>query len=599
MQSNNKQKQLTGITALYCRLSRDDGGDNKESNSIANQKKMLSRYARENHFGNTKAYVDDGFTGTNFHRPGFQQMLEDIEMGYISTVIVKDLSRLGREYLQVGYYTESYFPDHNVRFIAINDNVDCLDGATDMDDFIPIKNIMNELYAKDISRKVRSAHNTRGRAGEPLCQPPYGYMKDPQNKKHWIVDPDAAAVVREIFRLYLEGNGEDTIARILQDEQHLNCTAYWASKGVNRGGKKTQPNPYKWKSNTVDEILKRQEYCGDVLNFKTHSKSFKNHRRIDNPKEEWLVFEDKHEAIIDRETYKKVQKMLGTTKQRAPKEANGPKSIFCDLLRCADCGSKMWYHTNTQNKDIHYFSCSNYVKDYRGTCLTRHYIRADAVEAVVEMELRRLAEYLIADENRFAEILARKSSKQYESEKKTLSSELRKSEMRIEMLPKLLKTLYEDKVDGKTSEEDYNILSREYADEREQLKKKILNLRRKLTEMNERESEREEFIRAIRKFMEMRTLTKQVLNELIDHIDVYEVQGTGKNKTQRLVIYYKFVGYLDIDPTQCHPNYTADIREGVAVEYVSCEPSENLKELFPEEYGDDDEFLEDEETEQA
>ena len=602
MQSNqkqtNKQKQITGITALYCRLSRDDNTD-RESNSIANQKKMLSAYAKENHLGNTKFYVDDGYTGTNFNRPGFQQLIEDVEMGYVTTVIVKDLSRLGREYLQSGYYQEVYFPDHDVRFIAINDNVDCVHGATDMDDFIPIKNIMNELYAKDISRKVRSAHNVRGRAGEPLCQPPYGYMKDPQDKKHWIVDPDAAAVVREIFRLYLEGNGEDTIARILQDEQHLNCTAYWASKGINRGGKKTQPNPYKWKSNTVDEILKRQEYCGDVLNFKTHSKSFKNHRRIDNPKEEWLVFEDKHEAIIDRETYKKVQKMLGTTKQRAPKEANGPKSIFCDLLRCADCGSKMWYHTNTQNKDIHYFSCSNYVKDYRGTCLTRHYIRADAVEAVVEMELRRLAEYLIADENRFAEILAHKSSKQYESEKKTLSSELRKSEMRIEMLPKLLKTLYEDRLNGKTSEDDYNILSREYADEREQLKKKILNLRKKLTEMNERESEREEFIRAIRKFMEMRALTKQVLNELIDHIDVYEVQGTGKNKTQRLVIYYKFVGYLDIDPTQCHPNYTADIREGVAVEYVSCEPSENLKELFPEEHGEYYEVPEDEETEQA
>ena len=599
MQSNNKQKQLTGITALYCRLSRDDGGDNKESNSIANQKKMLSRYARENHFGNTKAYVDDGFTGTNFHRPGFQQMLEDIEMGYISTVIVKDLSRLGREYLQVGYYTESYFPDHNVRFIAINDNVDCLDGATDMDDFIPIKNIMNELYAKDISRKVRSAHNTRGRAGEPLCQPPYGYIKDPQDSKHWIVDLDAAAVVKEVFKLYLDGNGEDTIARILQDEQHLNCTAYWASKGINRGGKKSQPNPYKWKSSTIDKILKRQEYCGDILNFKTRSKSFKNHRRIDNPKEDWMVFEDRHEAIIDRDTYNKVQKMLKTTKQRAPKEENGPKSIFCDLLRCADCGSKMWYHTNTQNKDIHYFSCSNYVKDYRGTCLTRHYIRADAVEAVVEMELRRLAEYLVADENRFAELLARKSNKQYESEKKAAASELRKSEMRIEMIPKLLKSLYEDKLSGKTTEENYSILSSEYADEREQLKKKILKLRKKIAEMGEKESEREEFIRAIRKFMEMRTLTRQVLNELIDHIDVYETQGTGKNKTQRLVIYYKFVGYLDIDPTQCHPNYTADIREGVAVEYVSCEPTETLKELFPVQYGIDDDDFEEEETEQA
>ena len=279
MQSNNKQKQVTGMTALYCRLSRDDGGD-KESNSIANQRKMLQAYAKDHHFGSTKFYTDDGFTGTNFRRPGFQQLLEDIEMGYVSTVIVKDLSRLGREYLQVGYYTESYFPDHNVRFIAINDNVDCLDGATDMDDFIPIKNIMNELYAKDISRKVRSAHNTRGRAGEPLSQPPYGYKKDPQDKKKWIIDPEAAAVVREIFKLYLDGNGEDTIARILQEEQHLNCTAYWASKGINRGGKKSQPNPYKWKCSTIHGILTRQEYCGDVLNFKTHSKSFKNHRRM-------------------------------------------------------------------------------------------------------------------------------------------------------------------------------------------------------------------------------------------------------------------------------------------------------------------------------
>ena len=401
--------------------------------------------------------------------------------------------------------------------------------------------------------------------------------------------PDSKSQVQRYIRL----------ARIMQDEQHLNCTAYWASKGINRGGKKSQPNPYKWKSSTIHGILTRQEYCGDVLNFKTHSKSFKNHRRIDNPKEDWMVFEDRHEAIIERDTYKKVQKRLKSTHQRAPKEANGPKSIFCDILRCADCGSKMWYHTNTQNKDIHYFSCSNYVKDYRGTCLTRHYIRADAVEAVVEMELRRLAEYLVADENRFAEILARKSNKQYESEKKAAASELRKSEMRIEMIPRLLKSLYEDKLSGKTSEENYSILSSEYADEREQLKKKILKLRKKLAEMGEKESEREEFIRAIRKFMEMRTLTKQVLNELIDHIDVYETQGTGKNKTQRLVIYYKFVGYLDIDPTRCHPNYTADIREGVAVEYVSCEPSEGMKELFPEQYGVDDDSFEEEETEQA
>ena len=242
----------------------------------------------------------------------------------------------------------------------------------------------------------------------------------------------------------------------------------------------------------------------------------------------------------------------------------------------------MWYHTNTQNRDIHYFSCSNYVKDYHGTCLTRHYIRADVMEAVMEMELRRLAEYLAADEKRFAEILARKSNKQVEGKKKTVQSELRKSEMRIEIIPKFLKTLYEGKLSGKTSEDNYCVLSQEYPAEREQLKKKIPMPCKKLAEMGEKENEREEFIRAIRKFMEMRTLTKQVLNELIDHIDVYETQGTGRNKTQRLVIYYKFVWYLDIDSTQCHPNYTADIHEGVAVEYVSCEPLDGLKELSPE-----------------
>lgn len=575
MQSS--KKHLTGITALYCRLSRDDGTD-KESNSIANQKKMLQSYARTHGLLNTRVYADDGFTGTNFNRPDFQRMIEDIEMGYITTVVVKDMSRLGREYLQVGYYTEQYFPEHNIRFIAVNDGVDTTTGVDESTELAPFRNVMNEFYARDISRKVRSAHATRGKAGEPLSQPPYGYMKDPQNKKKWIIDPDAAPVVKEIFKLYIDGAGEDTIARIMEDEGHLNCTAYWASKGINRGGKKEQPNPYKWKSSTVHGILKRQEYCGDVLNFKTHSKSFKNHRRIDNPKEDWLIFEDVHEAIIDRETYKKVQKMLSSTKHRQPKEGNGPKSIFCDLLYCGDCHKKLWYHTNTVNKDIHYFSCSNYVKDYRGTCLTRHYIRADSVATIVEMELRRLADYLADDAERFAEILARKSTKEWAAEKKTAQAELTKSEMRIELIPKLLKKLYEDNLSGKTSDDDYSILSREYSEEREQLKKKILGLRDKLRDMEDRAGERDAFVKAIRKFMSMKTLTAPLLRELIDHIDVYEVEGIGKNRTQRVVIYYKFVGYLEIPGSLSRPSYSADLREGVAVEYITCEAKDDILE---------------------
>ena len=569
------------ITALYERLSRDDDltGD---SNSLINQTKYLEAYAAQQGYKNIVHYTDDGWSGGNFERPAWKQLIKDVEAGRVAHILCKDMSRIGRDYLQTGFYTEVFFRQHGVHFIAIANNVDSNDQTSN--EFVPFLNIMNEFYARDISRKVRSAHNTRGRAGEPLSQPPYGYKKDPENRKHWIIDPDAAAVVREIFKLYLEGNGTDTIARIMQDEGHLNCTAYWASKGIGRGGKKTQPNDCKWKCSTINGILHRQEYCGDVINFKTSTKSFKNHKRIDNPKEDWLVFPDRHEAIIDRAAFEKVQQLLATTKPRKPKEINGPKSIFCDLLRCADCGKKLWYHTNTVNRDIHFFSCSNYTGDYRGSCVSRHYIRADAVATVVEMELRRLADYLAADEERFAELLAQKSNKQMEAEKKTVQGELHAAEMRLELLPKLLKNLYEDKVSGRMTEEDYAILSREYAEEHKTLKKKVKAHRDRLWRIEQSEGEWEQFIRAIRKFMEMRTLTNQILRELIDHIDVYEVEGRGKNRTQRMVIYYKFVGYLEIPSHLSAPNYKADLRQGVAVEYVSCEPTESARELFDEEY---------------
>ena len=305
MQSKKKSEQ-TGITALYCRLSRDDGGDG-DSNSIVNQRKMLTKYAKENGFSNTRFYVDDGITGTRFDRPGFQAMLDDIEMGYVTTVIVKDLSRLGRDYVTVGQYTDIYFPDHNVRFTAINDLVDSDEGENEI---APFKNVMNEMYARDISRKVRSAHRIRGTSGEPLSQPPYGYMKSPENKKKWIIDPEAAAVVKDIFKMTLEGKGAETIGRILQEKKVLVPMAYWQSKGLPRGGKKTQPNPYKWCKTTIQKILSQQEYCGDVINFKTCSKSFKNKTRYANPEEKWAIFKNVHDPIIDREVFEQVV-MLG------------------------------------------------------------------------------------------------------------------------------------------------------------------------------------------------------------------------------------------------------------------------------------------------
>ena len=558
-----------GITALYCRLSRDDGADG-DSNSISNQKRMLSKYAKEHGFDNTRFYVDDGYTGTNFNRPGFLKMLEDMDAGYVSTLIIKDMSRLGRDYLQSGYYTESYFPDRNIRFIAINDGVDSINGDNE---FIPFRNIMNEMYARDISRKVRSAHRIRGNMGEPLGQPPYGYMKSPENKKKWIIDPPAAAVVRKIFRLFLEGKGIDTIARMMQEDGHLNCTAYWQSKGIGRGGKKVQPNPYKWKCSTISGILQRQEYCGDIINFKTTSRSFKNRRRIDNDPEDWVIFKDVHEPIISREDFEIVQKLAGNVKRRPPKPENGDKNIFCDLLYCADCGKKLWYHTNTNNSNIHYFSCSNYVKDYRGTCPTRHYIRVEGVEQVVIRELARLAAYLEEDEEAFVELLAKKSEKDAQMERKLLQNELQSSIARNEAVARLFEKLYEDNATGKVTDDWFMQLSHKYEMERVALKERINEIQIKLHDMDHHKQGYERFVSIIRKLLDMEVLTFPILRELIDRIEVYEAEGTGKSRTQRIAIYYRFVGYLELPAGKINPHYTADLRRGVAIEYIPKQPA--------------------------
>lgn len=558
-----------GITALYCRLSRDDGADG-DSNSISNQKRMLSKYAKEHGFDNTRFYVDDGYTGTNFNRPGFLKMLEDMDAGYVSTLIIKDMSRLGRDYLQSGYYTESYFPDRNIRFIAINDGVDSINGDNE---FIPFRNIMNEMYARDISRKVRSAHRIRGNMGEPLGQPPYGYMKSPENKKKWIIDPPAAAVVRKIFRLFLEGKGIDTIARMMQEDGHLNCTAYWQSKGIGRGGKKVQPNPYKWKCSTISGILQRQEYCGDIINFKTTSRSFKNRRRIDNAPENRVIFKDVHEPIISREDFEIVQKLAGNVKRRPPKPENGDKNIFCDLLYCADCGKKLWYHTNTNNSNIHYFSCSNYVKDYRGTCPTRHYIRVEGVEQVVLRELARLAAYLEEDEQAFVELLAKKSEKDAQMERKLLQNELQSSIARNEAVARLFEKLYEDNATGKVTDDWFMQLSHKYELERVALKEKINDIQIKLHDMDHHKQGYERFVSIIRKLLDMEVLTFPILRELIDRIEVYEAEGTGKSRTQRIAIYYRFVGYLELPVGKINPHYTADLRRGVAIEYIPKQPA--------------------------
>lgn len=562
MQSKKKKEQL-GLTALYCRLSRDDGVEG-DSNSVANQKHLLQKYAKENSLGNTRFYVDDGYTGTNFNRPSFQKMIEDVEMGYVTAVIVKDMSRLGRDYLGVGYYTGTFFPENNIRFIAVNDCVDSDDGENEL---APFRNVMNEMYARDISRKVRSAHRIRGNSGEPLAPPPYGYIKSPDNPKKWVIDPEAAQVVRDIFKMALEGKSSETIARILQERKVLIPMAYWQEKGIRKGGKVTQPNKYKWCKTTVTKILTQQEYCGDIINFKTYSKSYKNKKSYDNPKENWVIFKDVHEPIISRDDFELVQMLVVKTKRRAPKQENGEKNMFCDFLYCADCGSKLWYHTNTTNKEIHYFSCSNYKKDTRGNCETRHYIRADAIEQIVMLELKRLAKYLESHEEEFAKLLAEKTNADMLAEQKTLETELNRVTARNEMLTSLFAKTYEDNVSGKLSDEMYMELSNKYEVERLELKTKIFEYKERLAKISEMEQNKDDFLKAVRKFMEMESLTAPMLRELIDHIDVYEKEGGKKNYTQRIVIYYRFVGYLEL-PSSDDENYKANTRKGVDVEYI-------------------------------
>ena len=552
----------TGIAGLYTRLSRDDGTDS-ESNSIANQKRLLSQKAKELGFTNIKFYVDDGYTGTNFNRPGFQELLDDIEMGYISVVMVKDLSRLGRDYVSVGHYTDNYFPEHNIRFIAVNDMVDSDEGENEI---APFKNIMNEMYARDISRKIRSSNRIRGNLGEPLAQPPYGYMKSPENKKKWIVDPDASQVVKSIFRMCIEGKGNEAIAHVLQVNKVFIPMAYWHSKGLNRGGKQMPTDPYRWSKTTVRKILTQQEYCGDVINFKTYSKNFKNKKRLMNSEENWKIFKDVHEPIIEREVFELVQENLLKVKRRAPKPENAKKHIFSGLIRCGDCGSNMRYHTNTTNKDIHYFSCGNYIKDTRGNCPTRHYIRSDALEQIVLLELRHLADFLKYDEKRLALILERKSNKDLFEETRYLEGELQKALARQQKVANLYEKLYEDNAEGKVTDEWFTHMSHKYEMERTELKGKVSELRKKLSNAQETSKGKEAFLNAVRSFMEMETLTAPLAKELIDHIDVYESEGKGKNKTQRIVIYYRFVGYIELPDKIPIVN---DTRQGVAVNYIS------------------------------
>ena len=561
-QSNNKKSR--DVTAfLYERLSRDDNLEG-ESYSIGNQKKLLAKVAKEKGYTNLVHFLDDGISGVTMDRPGFVEMIRQLEQGKAAAVFVKDLSRLGRNYIEVGRLTEEFFPDHDIRLVAVSDNIDTAEGENEL---APIRNLFNEWYARDISKKRRISNKIKGNAGEPMGQPPYGYIKDPNDPKHWIVDDEAAQVVRRVYSMTLEGFGTEQIAAQLEKDDVLTPRAYWLTKGIKRPGKGKQQPPTKWNSSTITKILSLQEYCGDILNFKTYSKSYKNKKRIDNDRENWVVFQDVHEAIIERAMYEQVQQKRGKIRKR--RTNNGEHNMFSGLLVCADCGSNLHFHFNQGNPEIKYFNCSNY-KGNRGTCTSTHYVRVDFLEEVVLGEIRRLTKFASLYEDEFVKAVIGHSQQAEQTDRKLKEKELKTLLARDEELDGLFERIYEDNVSGKLSDDRFAKMSRRYEDEQKELAEKIKKLRSEIEKQSSRSMTTDMFIGLVRKYTRARKLTPRMLNELVEKIEVFNAEKIDGVWEQRLRIHYNCVGTIEI-PTVLPlpiPEVSVNTRKGVVVNYA-------------------------------
>ena len=563
MKQSSKKHEL-GTAALCCRLSRDDNMDS-ESNSIQNQRKILQKAAKDKGYTDTIFFVDDGITGTTMKRPGFQKMLTAIEAGYISAVFVKDLSRLGRNYIEVGKLTEEFFPLHDIRLVAVSDGVDSDEGE---DDFTPFKNIMNEYYAKDISKKRRIVNKMKGNAGVPLSPPPYGYIKNPDDPRFWVVEPEAAEVVRRIYRMALEGYGLAETAAQLAADGVVNPTYYWRSRGTSRGGSKSTVEPTKWGHTTVKKILTLQEYCGDVINFKSYSKSYKMKKRIENPEENRAIFLNVHEAIIDRQTWEKVQALQKGTRRKKPTVTQEP-SVFSGLLKCPECGGNLNFHFNQNNHDIKFFSCQNHNSGYR-KCSKTHYIRLDFLEQVVLYEVKRLACFASEYENDFIKAMIRRSAKVAENTALRKQRELDALTARDRELDMLFERLYEDNVAGKIDDARFAKMSKRYEQEQGENAKKIKALRLELKKDESKRMDIDDFLETVRRYTDATTITKRMVAELIDHIEVYHAEKQDGVTNQRVVIHYNCIGAFDVPDRRKIPE--ADIimetRKGVALSYA-------------------------------
>lgn len=562
MRKSISRKNRDNTAFLYERISRDDNLEG-DSYSVVNQKKLLTKVAKEKGFTNLVHFFDDGISGVTMDRPGFNEMLAELEQGHAAAVIVKDMSRLGRNYIEVGRLTEEFFPDHDIRLIAVSDGIDTDEGENEL---APIRNLFNEWYARDISKKRRISNKIRGTSGEPLCQPPYGYMKNPDNPKRWIVDEEAARIVRRIYSLTMDGLGSDQIATLLTEEKVLVPMAYWAGKGINRAGKAVANDCTAWCRATIIKILTMQEYCGDLINFKTYSKSYKNKKRIDNDPENMAVFREINEPIIDRATWEKVQEKRGKIRKRKPQD--GERNMFSGLVVCADCGRNLNFHFNQGNHDIRYFNCSNYNSGH-GTCNATHYIRVDFLEQVVLGEIRRLTKFASHYEGDFVKAVMGHSQQSVVAERQFKEKELNKLLTRDKELDKLFERLYEDNVAGKITDERYARMARNYEDEQQLLSERIKGMKAELDKQTSAAMTTDMFIACVRKYTRARKLTPRMLNELIEKIEVFHAEKLEGVQVQRLIIHYNCVGTLDIpqELPLAEPKVLIRTRKGVALAY--------------------------------
>jgi DNA invertase Pin-like site-specific DNA recombinase len=562
LKQSTGKKNRENTAAIYVRLSREDGVDG-DSNSIQTQKKLLTAAAKKMGYTNLLTYCDDGITGVATNRKDFQKMLADLEKGKASALFIKDLSRLYRNRTEADRLVEDFFPEHQIRLVSIGDGIDTAEGD---DEFIFLRNWANEQYAKDISKKRRLSNTVRGNSGEPLSLPPFGYIKDPDNPKRWIVDEDAADIVRRIYGMSLDGMGIEQIATALQGDGIMTPTHYWISKGVNRPGLKACKEPDKWNHSTVAKILSLQEYCGDVINFKTYSKSFKHKQRIANSEENMAIFRDVHKAIIDRATWEKVQQKRGKVRKR--KQQDGEHNMFSGLLVCADCGGNMNFHFNQKNHDIQYFNCSNN-NSSRKTCPTTHYIRVDFLEQVVLGEIRRLTRFASRYEDQFAQVVMGHSQQTAADEQKRKRKELDAMTARDRELDTLFERIYEDNVAGKISDERFVKMSAKYEQEQAELSGKIKALRAELEKATDKSMTSDMFISTVRKYTRAKKLSPRMLNELVERIEVHQAEKVDGVHVQRLTIHYHCVGEIDIPDVLSLPvpDVQVQTRKGVTVAY--------------------------------